>query len=146
MWRWFRPSARDADCERTPALANCGASALSTLIKDHLAGGASRLAALLLPQILPVFSVVAALPSGRRAPRSGPRSAWTGHSNARGVEDHLIGPPEAFEEAARDVQPRRITRRRARALHEIDNRTLPINRIEETLFSESIGTNRSVSV
>src|SRR5580765_8840395 len=30
-----------------------------TLIKDHLAGGASRLAALLLPQILPVFSVVA---------------------------------------------------------------------------------------
>ena len=34
----------------------------STLIKDHLAGGASRLAALLLPQIppvLPVFSVVA---------------------------------------------------------------------------------------
>ena len=36
-----------------------GASGLSTLIKDHLAGGASRLAALLLPQILPVFSVVA---------------------------------------------------------------------------------------
>ena len=35
------------------------ASGLSTLIKDHLAGGASRLAALLLPQILPVFSVVA---------------------------------------------------------------------------------------
>ena len=34
-------------------------SGLSTLIKDHLAGGASRLAALLLPQILPVFSVVA---------------------------------------------------------------------------------------
>ena len=32
---------------------------LSTLIKDHLAGGAARLAALLLPQILPVFSVVA---------------------------------------------------------------------------------------
>ena len=32
---------------------------MSTLIKDHLAGGASRLAALLLPQILPVFSVVA---------------------------------------------------------------------------------------
>src|SRR5438093_13731872 len=31
----------------------------STLIKDHLAGGASRLAALLLPQILQVFSVVA---------------------------------------------------------------------------------------
>src|SRR4029453_12511797 len=31
----------------------------STLIKDHLAGGASRLAALLLRQILPVFSVVA---------------------------------------------------------------------------------------
>src|SRR5438067_9418918 len=35
------------------------ASGPSTLIKDHLAGGASRLAALLLPQILPVFSVVA---------------------------------------------------------------------------------------
>jgi hypothetical protein len=34
-------------------------SGLSTLIKNHLAGGASRLAALLLPQILPVFSVVA---------------------------------------------------------------------------------------
>jgi hypothetical protein len=34
-------------------------SGLSTLIKDHLAGGASRLAALLLPQILPVSSVVA---------------------------------------------------------------------------------------
>src|SRR5436305_2540389 len=34
-------------------------SGLSTPIKDHLAGGASRLAALLLPQILPVFSVVA---------------------------------------------------------------------------------------
>ena len=47
------------DCERIPAPANCGASALSTLVKDHLAGGASRLAALLLPQILPVFSVVA---------------------------------------------------------------------------------------
>src|SRR2546421_6182831 len=31
----------------------------SSLIKEHLAGGASRLAALLLPQILPVFSVVA---------------------------------------------------------------------------------------
>ncbi|MFL6280386.1 MAG: hypothetical protein ACJ731_09760, partial [Vicinamibacterales bacterium] len=30
---------------------------LSTLIKDHLAGGASRLTALRLPQILPVFSV-----------------------------------------------------------------------------------------
>ena len=34
-------------------------SGLSTLIKDHLAGGASRLAALLLHQILRVFSVVA---------------------------------------------------------------------------------------
>ena len=33
-------------------------SGLYRLIKDHLAGGASRLAALLLPQILPVFSVV----------------------------------------------------------------------------------------
>src|SRR5438128_9891730 len=38
--------------------ANSG-SGPSTLIKDHLAGGASRLAALLLPQIPPVFSVVA---------------------------------------------------------------------------------------
>jgi len=35
------------------------ASDLNTLIKNHLAGGASRLAALLLRQILPVFSVVA---------------------------------------------------------------------------------------
>src|SRR5688500_10832284 len=34
------------------------ASGLSPLIKDRLPGGASRLAALLLPQILPVFSVV----------------------------------------------------------------------------------------
>src|SRR5438128_7941502 len=38
--------------------ANSG-SGPSTLIKDHLAGGASRLATLLLSQILPVFSVVA---------------------------------------------------------------------------------------
>src|SRR5436190_5179883 len=36
----------------------------STLIKDHLAGGASRLAALLLSQILPVFSVVAPCQAG----------------------------------------------------------------------------------
>jgi len=35
------------------------AGGLSRLIKDYLPGGASRLAALLLPQILPVFSVVA---------------------------------------------------------------------------------------
>src|SRR5262245_27794733 len=41
-----------------------GASGLSTLIKNHLAGGASRLAALLLSQILPVFSVVAPCQSG----------------------------------------------------------------------------------
>src|SRR3954454_8192522 len=34
-----------------------GSSGLSTLIKYHLAGGASPLTALLLPQILPVFSV-----------------------------------------------------------------------------------------
>ena len=34
-------------------------SGLFTLIKDRLPGGASRLAALLLPQILPVSSVVA---------------------------------------------------------------------------------------
>src|SRR5207248_2509712 len=34
------------------------ASGLSTLIKDHLVGAASRLAALILPQILPVFLVV----------------------------------------------------------------------------------------
>src|SRR5678816_2540817 len=39
-------------------------SGLSSLIKDHLAGGASRLAALLLPQILPVFSVVAPCHAG----------------------------------------------------------------------------------
>src|SRR4051812_31255474 len=35
----------------------CNTSGLATLIKDHLAGGASRLTALRLPQILPVFSV-----------------------------------------------------------------------------------------
>src|SRR5438034_2037161 len=79
-----------------------------TLIKDHLAGGAPRLAALLLPQILPVLPphraqharwgpgarssrcfvgaptarrVRRGVTSGRRAPRSGPRSAWTGHQN-----------------------------------------------------------------
>src|SRR5207237_218879 len=40
------------------------ASGLSTLIKDHLAGGASRRTALLLPQILPVFLVVAPCPAG----------------------------------------------------------------------------------
>jgi hypothetical protein len=34
-------------------------SGLSALIKDDLTGGASRLAALILPQMLPVFSVVA---------------------------------------------------------------------------------------
>src|SRR5512134_2191396 len=39
--------------------ARSDSSGPSPLIKDHLAGGASRLAALLLPQILPVFSVVA---------------------------------------------------------------------------------------
>jgi hypothetical protein len=45
-------SIRRRDCRRAT-------SGLYRLIKDHLAGGASRLAALLLPQILPVFSVVA---------------------------------------------------------------------------------------
>src|ERR1041384_7409097 len=44
-----RPTAR---CRRPP-------SGAFTLTKDHLAGGASWLAALLLRQILPVFSVVA---------------------------------------------------------------------------------------
>src|SRR6266511_1625610 len=39
-------------------------SGLSSLIKDHVAGGASRLAALLLPQILPVSSVVAPCQTG----------------------------------------------------------------------------------
>src|SRR6478672_11064642 len=52
-----------AAARRISSSARCAAravaSGLSTLIKDHLAGGASRLAALLLPQILPVFSVVA---------------------------------------------------------------------------------------
>ena len=48
---------------------NCS-SGLSTLIKDRLSGGASRLAALLLPQILPVSSVVAPCDPGaaRRNP------------------------------------------------------------------------------
>ena len=44
-------------CRR--AISTSDASGLYRLIKDHLAGGASRLAALLLPQILPVFSVIA---------------------------------------------------------------------------------------
>ena len=39
-------------------------SGLFPLIKDHLAGGASRLAAFLLPQILPVSSVVAPCQTG----------------------------------------------------------------------------------
>jgi hypothetical protein len=45
-------------------------SGLSALIKDRLSGGASRLAALLLPQILPVSSVVAPCDPGaaRRHP------------------------------------------------------------------------------
>ncbi len=43
----------------TRSVRSSAVSGLSTLIKDHLAGGASRLAALLLAQILPVFSVVA---------------------------------------------------------------------------------------
>src|SRR5204862_7453680 len=51
------PSARRLDLRGPSAKADT--SGLSTLIKDHLAGGASRLAALLLAQILPVFSVVA---------------------------------------------------------------------------------------
>src|SRR5688572_925673 len=42
-----------------PRNGHMASSGPSTLIKDHFAGGASRLAALLLPQILPVFSVVA---------------------------------------------------------------------------------------
>src|SRR5438477_3098389 len=46
-------------CDAQSVAAWSPSSGLSTLIKDHLAGGASRLAALLLPQILPVFSVVA---------------------------------------------------------------------------------------
>jgi hypothetical protein len=37
---------------------------VSSLIKDHLAGGASRLAALLLRQIVPVSSVVAPCQAG----------------------------------------------------------------------------------
>jgi len=45
-------------------------SGLSALIKDRLSGGASRLAALLLPQILPISSVVAPCDPGaaRRHP------------------------------------------------------------------------------
>src|SRR2546423_14498654 len=43
--------------ERTAS--RSGISGLSSLKKDHLAGEASRLAALLLRHILPVFSVVA---------------------------------------------------------------------------------------
>jgi hypothetical protein len=53
----MRTGARDVILE--PLRQGVGPSGLSSLIKDHLAGGASRLAALLLPQILPVFSVVA---------------------------------------------------------------------------------------
>jgi len=42
-----------------PPWAEAYTSGRSTLIKDHLAGGASRLAALLLRQIFPTSSVVA---------------------------------------------------------------------------------------
>src|SRR5207342_2750939 len=52
------------------------------LIKDRLSGGASRLAALLPPQMLPVFSVVAALRSRRRAPESSPCSMWTDYQRS----------------------------------------------------------------
>src|ERR687898_54915 len=51
-----RCAARSCRASRCPSRRTSG---VSPLIKDHLAGGASRLAALLLPQILPVFSVVA---------------------------------------------------------------------------------------
>ena len=63
---WLSSSAWDLqvrsrfDPLATPrAEKNMMTSGLSSLIKDRLAGGASRLAALLLRQILPVSSVVA---------------------------------------------------------------------------------------
>ena len=49
------------------------------LNKTTFRAGASRLAALLLPQILPSILGRRALPSGRRAPESAPCSAETGH-------------------------------------------------------------------
>src|ERR1700730_10816044 len=98
----------------------CGSatSGLSSLIKDHLAGGASRLAALLLPQILPVFSVVAPCHPGAalrdlvlvqrgratRRFREGPQSAerqherkeLTFHHTSRGVRFMHV-PPESSD-------------------------------------------------
>ena len=54
--RRFLPS-----CGRRQTVRPCGndTCGLSAPIKDHLAGAASQLAALLLPQIFPIFSVVA---------------------------------------------------------------------------------------
>jgi len=57
-------------------------SGLSTLIKDRLSGGASRLAALLLPQILPVSSVVAPCDPG--APRRQPVLVQRGQATSSG--------------------------------------------------------------
>src|SRR5438477_12439895 len=54
----MRCSASSAIARRKSSAPGAHTSGLSTLIKDHLAGAASRLAALLLPQILPVFLVV----------------------------------------------------------------------------------------
>ena len=71
------PPSRPGTTSRThrfaPAIASrstrlAPTSRLSALIKDRLPGGASRLA-LFLPQIFPVFSVIAGLRTGRRAPK-----------------------------------------------------------------------------
>ena len=56
-----------------------GLRGLYPLIKERLPGGASRLAALLLPHILPVCSVVAPCHPGAALRNPGPCSANTGH-------------------------------------------------------------------
>src|SRR5882762_5426351 len=94
-------------------------SGLSTLIKDQLPGGASRMAALLLPQILPVFSVVApchtdaalrnlVLVRPRQATRSAARHCGQSPSDDRaGQERGKRGSGPA------DGQSRRACRRKA---------------------------------
>jgi hypothetical protein len=69
-------------------------SGLFTLIKDRLPGGASRLAALLLPQILPVSSVVAPCDPGaaRRNPVLVQREQATSRAGSR-ITARLLAPP-----------------------------------------------------
>ena len=70
------------------------ASGLSTLIKDWLPGGASRLASLLLSQILPVFSIVAPCDPGAalRNPVPVQRGQPTSRLQTRGNGPSSHGP------------------------------------------------------